>query len=123
MQGQDEMAKGLVGNVRVRLRGRQGAVLREHLQVHARGEMLAGRRNHDDPRTRIVVDVAHDGRQRTPELAIHGVESVRPVELQMRDAVGDGDIENALSRAGALSVHAGLPGLRYPHPTQHHAAR
>lgn len=95
------MTEGFVGDVRVLLRGRERTVLGKHLQIHAGGEMLAGGRDHDDAGPRVIVDVADDGRQRAPELPVHGVELLRPIELQVRYAVPDGNVENVLRRARA----------------------
>ena len=72
LQAEHQVAEGLVGDVRVLLAGRQRAVLGEHLQVHAGREVLAGGRDDDHAGPGVVVDVAHDRRQRVPERAVHG---------------------------------------------------
>src|SRR5580658_6745298 len=58
--------------------------------------MLAGRRDHDDARLRVVIDVPHDRRKLGPELRHHRVELGGALEHDMRDAVRDLDVEAAI---------------------------
>src|SRR6201999_506054 len=47
-------------------------------------------------RPRVIVDVLHDRRKLGPELRHHGVQLVGALELDMRDAAGDLDVEAAI---------------------------
>ena len=53
-------------------------------QVDASAESPAFARQHDDAYLRIVVELPHRLRDRMPQIAIEGIELVRPVEPECR---------------------------------------
>ena len=101
LQVADMFAQGFAANGVIHGGGRDHAgAVGEDGEVHAGREMLAGRGDDDAAGARVVVDVGNDGRQLVPEGAVHGVEFVGPVQLDVRDMIGDLDIE-----AGGGSGH------------------
>ena len=66
---------------------------RENREVHAGGEMLAGRTDHNDSRAGIDINVFDNFRQIIPERPVHAVEFFRTVHPDMRDIIFNLDIE------------------------------
>ena len=79
-----------------------GTAAGEGREVHAGGEMLASGGDQDDACLRVIVDIPHDLGQLTPEFRHHGVEFVAALELDMRDVVGDLDVEAAIGHDSLL---------------------
>ena len=70
----------------------------EHRQVHTRAEVLAGRRHHDRPGRSAGVELTHDRGQLGPEGRGHRVQLLGPLQLEIGDLVGDGDVEALVHR-------------------------
>jgi hypothetical protein len=59
--------------------------------------MRAGRRDDNDARARIFVNIADNGWQFVPECTVHIVALFRSVQNNMRDIFLDRDVENTHS--------------------------
>ena len=67
--------------------------VREHRQFHAGREVLAGRGNDDRAGRGFIVDLVHDLWEFVPECAVHRVERVGALQLNVRDLVLGLDVE------------------------------
>jgi hypothetical protein len=109
LQGVDMLAEALAGDVAIGLAAALADV-GEHLQVHAGGEVLAGGGDDDAAGAGVVVDVPYDRRQLRPERLVHGVHRFGAFQLDVGDAVLDGDVEAGPGGGrGGVGVHGFSP--------------